>query len=190
MRARVTNECDTLSWACPSDWMVVGWWWEIPARLEWCLPRPMAAQQKAGRSCDGVVTFRDDLRTKLTLGEPFFLQERKQVNVGHVMPHPERLQRTAGKRPHCQILGPDCALMLKLQPKFDLRRDVEVDIRRKEAAVCRVKGEAFTCCRSDGWWNVRFCFGCHCAIARVDLLFKELKRSFLTGWRLESVRLH
>lgn len=77
MRARVTNECDTLSWACPSDWMVVGWWWEIPARLEWCLPRPMAAQQKAGRSCDGVVTFRDDLRTKLTLGEPFFFTRKE-----------------------------------------------------------------------------------------------------------------
>ncbi|XP_077356204.1 gamma-secretase-activating protein isoform X2 [Festucalex cinctus] len=29
--------------------------------------------------------------------------------------------------------------MFKLQPKFDLRRDVETDIRRKEAAVCRVK---------------------------------------------------
>ncbi|XP_037098454.1 gamma-secretase-activating protein isoform X2 [Syngnathus acus] len=29
--------------------------------------------------------------------------------------------------------------MLKLQPKFDLRRDVEADIRRKEATVCRVK---------------------------------------------------
>ncbi|XP_051912085.1 gamma-secretase-activating protein isoform X2 [Hippocampus zosterae] len=29
--------------------------------------------------------------------------------------------------------------MLKLQPKFDLRKDVEADIRRKEAEVCRVK---------------------------------------------------
>ncbi|XP_061524356.1 gamma-secretase-activating protein isoform X8 [Phycodurus eques] len=29
--------------------------------------------------------------------------------------------------------------MLKVQPEFDLRRDVEADIRRKEAAVCRVK---------------------------------------------------
>ncbi|XP_077400532.1 gamma-secretase-activating protein isoform X2 [Vanacampus margaritifer] len=29
--------------------------------------------------------------------------------------------------------------MFKLQPTFDLRRDVEADIRRKEAAVCRVK---------------------------------------------------
>lgn len=31
--------------------------------------------------------------------------------------------------------------MLKLKPKFDLRRDVVFDILRKEAAVCRVKGE-------------------------------------------------
>lgn len=31
--------------------------------------------------------------------------------------------------------------MLKLKPKFDLRRDVVSDILRKEASVCRVKGE-------------------------------------------------
>ena len=34
--------------------------------------------------------------------------------------------------------------MLKLKPKFDLHRDVECDILKKEASVCRVKGEAFT----------------------------------------------
>lgn len=34
--------------------------------------------------------------------------------------------------------------MLKVKPKFDLYRDVECDILRKEASVCRVKGEAFT----------------------------------------------
>lgn len=32
--------------------------------------------------------------------------------------------------------------MLKLKAKFDLHRDVVCDILRKEASVCRVKGEA------------------------------------------------
>lgn len=31
--------------------------------------------------------------------------------------------------------------MLKLEAQFDLHRDVECDILRKEASVCRVKGE-------------------------------------------------
>lgn len=31
--------------------------------------------------------------------------------------------------------------MLKFKPKFDLHRDVVSDILRKEASVCRVKGE-------------------------------------------------
>lgn len=31
--------------------------------------------------------------------------------------------------------------MLKLRPKFDLRKDVVSDVLRKEASVCRVKGE-------------------------------------------------
>lgn len=35
--------------------------------------------------------------------------------------------------------------MLKLRLKFDLHRDVVSDILRKEASVCRVKGEAFRC---------------------------------------------
>lgn len=39
--------------------------------------------------------------------------------------------------------------MLKLQPKFDLHRDVVSDILRKEASVCRVKGEAFRCRRQQ-----------------------------------------
>lgn len=32
--------------------------------------------------------------------------------------------------------------MLKLKGKFDLNRDVVCDLLRKEASVCRVKGEA------------------------------------------------
>lgn len=39
--------------------------------------------------------------------------------------------------------------MLKLKPKFDLHRDVVSDILRKEASVCRVKGEAFRCRRQQ-----------------------------------------
>lgn len=38
--------------------------------------------------------------------------------------------------------------MLRSEPRFDLRRDVEADILRKEASVCRVTGEAFRCPRS------------------------------------------
>lgn len=33
--------------------------------------------------------------------------------------------------------------MFKLKLRFDLHRDVVSDILRKEASVCRVKGEAF-----------------------------------------------
>lgn len=35
--------------------------------------------------------------------------------------------------------------MLKLKQQFDLQKDVVFDLLRKEASVCRVKGEAFRC---------------------------------------------